>query len=500
MKKLFVGLMALLLLRGCHQNQKMSYFMLTNDQQLNALYNSEGEQITDYEYQSFQKIGSQGYIVTNTNEQVGYISRDGEEIIPFGEYATLESVDDMFYATKKVENKEDQENKDDKESVLINQFVQENLYVLNDEGEILYQADNSTAIMKSGLPVIQKDKEYIVLYQNGEELYKGQDVVSYVSQYASAKSVVVGFKDKNHFYYNVSDDEKSFDIQIDKGTYQFLIQNNKGCILNDEKLKSMIYIDFEKKEASQNNIAINDAYFDDKDNIVLTSQDKTYIYPIGGVPTLINSYYFDAQTYVIREDDVYGPHHIYKSGVPLGTLENCQLYPEVKQLYFEVFPVYVQNKGYVYYNFSNKQEIEQTYIEAQPFDASHRAIVKASEEGYSLIDEKGQILTKKTYYRMEYIDSSYYAVYNENGMYGIIDITGEEVFPIEYTSLPATPLIEYNDQNYMMLNKNGRSYIYDINNDMEELFSVEGDLTFHKDGYFSDEYHHYYTIEGKNIN
>lgn len=494
MKKLIVGFMALLLLTGCHQSQKINYFMLTNEQKLSALYNSKGKQITDYEYQSFQKVGSQGYIVTNAKKQVGYISLDGEEIIPMGEYETLQSVDDMFYATKKVEK----DNKDTKEKSSTNQFVNENLYVLDKEGNLLYQADESTAIMPSDLPVIKKGKEYIVLYQNGEELYRGQEAVRYVCQYSSAKSVIIGFKEKNQFYYNVKDKEKCFDIQIDKGDYQFLIQNENGCIVNDEKLKSMIYIDFTKKKAIQNQIAIKDAYYDEKGNIILTSNDKTYIYPVGGVPILINTYYFDSKTYLVREESVYGPHHIYQKGVSTGALENCQLYPEVQELQFEVFPVYIQNKGYVYYGFDNKQAIEQTYVEAYPFDASHTAIVKENNKGYSLIDENGQILTKNTYYRMKYIGSSYYAVYNEAGMYGIIDTTGEEIFPIEYTYLPEMPIIEYEEENYLMLNKNGRTYVYDINNEMEELFSVEGDLIFHKEGYFSNEYH-YYTIEGESI-
>ena len=107
MKKLFAGFMALLLLSGCSQNQKVNYFMLTNDQKLSALYNSEGEQITDYQYQSFEKVGNRGYIITNAKKQVGFIDLDGDEIIPVGEYETLESVDDMFYATKKVEKKKD---------------------------------------------------------------------------------------------------------------------------------------------------------------------------------------------------------------------------------------------------------------------------------------------------------------------------------------------------------------------------------------------------------
>ena len=109
MKKLFAGFMALMLLSGCSQNQKVHYFMLTNDQKLSALYNSEGEQITEYQYQSFERVGNLGYIVTNSQKQVGLISLEGDEMIPMGEYETLESVDQMFFATKKEEKKKAKE-------------------------------------------------------------------------------------------------------------------------------------------------------------------------------------------------------------------------------------------------------------------------------------------------------------------------------------------------------------------------------------------------------
>ena len=74
MKKIFVGLITLLLLVGCSQNQKLNYFMLTNDKELSALYNSEGEQITEYQYQSLERVGNLEYIVTNSQKQVGLIS------------------------------------------------------------------------------------------------------------------------------------------------------------------------------------------------------------------------------------------------------------------------------------------------------------------------------------------------------------------------------------------------------------------------------------------
>lgn len=114
-----------------------------------------------------------------------------------------------------------------------------------------------------------------------------------------------------------------------------------------------------------------------------------------------------------------------------------------------------------------------------------KAIVKINDKGYSLIDEKGQVLTKEYYYRIKYIGSSYYAVYNETGAFGVIDGTGSVIFEQGYTSLPDEAIVNYDEKNYMILGKNGRSFVYDIEDDMKEIFSQEGDVVFNPKGYFA---------------
>lgn len=47
----------------------------------------------------------------------------------------------------------------------------------------------------------------------------------------------------------------------------------------------------------------------------------------------------------------------------------------------------------------------------------------------------------------------------------------------------------------MILGKNGRSFVYDIEDDMKEIFSQEGDVVFNPKGYFAIG-HQYYTFEG----
>ncbi|MEG0367589.1 MAG: hypothetical protein RR585_12185, partial [Coprobacillus sp.] len=394
---------------------------------------------------------------------------------------------------------DDKKETPEKKAVNYNEFQYTNLYVLNEKGEVLYTAGKDIGIKKSGLPIIYNKtaKEWTVLYHKGEELYKGKDQVVYANQKGYSESVVIGFKNNEKFYYfNEDDKKKNIELTFKElGTFKILAQDEKGVILNDSTLKSMIYVDLEKGVYYQNSVGITGAYFDDSKNIILTAPGKLFVYPVGKVPVLMNSYYLSADTYATRSGVVYGPHSIYKNGKTTGDLENCQLYPDAYRIYSEIFPVYQKNKGYQYYNFDCKNVIKDIYLEAHPFDENLRAVVKIKEDGYSLIDNSGAVMTKDYYYNIKYIGSSYYAVYNKSGLYGIVDINGEEIVPIEYTSLPEKPIVRYNNTDYLVLNKNGRGIVYDIKDDMEVIFSKEGNVILNEDGYFSVG-NQYYTFDG----
>lgn len=494
MKKLLICILAVFMLTGCTREKKTSTFMITRDNTLYALYNHEGKQLTDYSYKTFQEIEGSGYIVTDAKDQKGFISLEGEEIIPFGEYASLEATDQMLYATKNVEMKENDQNKP------VNQgLIKSNLYVLNNEGKVLYSADEKTGIIKSGLPIIQIDNQYIVLYHNGEELYKDKQVVQYAYQADESQVVVMGFENQSQFFFFSEEKDKDVELTIkEKGHFKILAYNIEGAVLNDATAKSMIYVDFKNQTYYQNTIGIQEAQFDESGNIMLKGTQGTFVYPIGKAPVLMTSYYLSSYTYVSRSTDIYGPHLVFKDGNNTGELSNCQLYPQPMHVYSEIFPVYQRGKGYQYYNFDNKLVIDKIFLAAEPFDQNERAIVKIKEDGYSLIDNTGKELTEKRYYQIKYIGSSYYAVYNESGMFGILDMDGKELFSMEYTSLPETPVVEYESNTYLVLNKNGRSFVYDVQDDMNEIFSHEGNVIFSDKGYFQIE-NQYFTFEGEEI-
>ncbi len=499
MKKILVFITLMILLVGCSQKKEETTFMLPYDDTYYALYNQDGEQLTDPLYKSFEEIEDIGYIITDENDQVGLISLNGKEIIPCGDYETLESTSQMFYATKEEQEEtddvQDEEDKDEQEETSL--FQNSNLYILDNDGEVLYSADENTGIMKSGLPVIQTEDQYIVLYQQGEELYHDQTAVQYA--YQGEMSAIIGFDDEMTLFVFFEDsDQDDIEMTIEgQGTYKIIAESVSGIVLNDEDAKSMIYVDLATQTSYQYDIAIQEATFDGS-TIFLKYDDQVYIYQVGEKPVKMNTYFLSSSAYIIHSSDIYGPHTIYSNMEQVATLENCQLYPIAQRIYSEIFPVYVKDEGYQYYNFQGEKVIDQSYIYANPFDDCNTAIVQVSDDGYTLIDTEGNILLENEYYQIKYIGSSYYAIYNENGTFGIVNNNGNEVFAMEYTSLPETPIVIGEGYSYMLLTKNGRSYVYDMNEDMQEILSQEGDIVYNEKGYFQIG-EQYYTLEGERI-
>lgn len=54
------------------------------------------------------------------------------------------------------------------------------------------------------------------------------------------------------------------------------------------------------------------------------------------------------------------------------------------------------------------------------------------------------------------------------------------------------------ERKYLTLNKNGRSYVYNMDDNMKNIFSIEGDIVLHEEGYFTSG-QSYYTMSGKKM-
>lgn len=341
-----------------------------------------------------------------------------------------------------------------------------------------------------------------MLYQDGQEFASGEEEIVSAYQVGHGKCIIVNYKDYSAFY-DFAHNEKGQLTEIDDaGNYAIVAVGSlegNTAILYDKTSQGLVGIDREKQQPYYIKFAVNQVNYDDSNNILLTQGQKTYVYVFGKQPVQLTTYYKDGVKYLTRSTQIYGPHQVHGEQEEIKELNDCQLYPAPYLIMKDIYPVYMKKKGYMYYDFAGQSVIKDVYLDAEPFDINGVAIVKKDEKGYSLINESGSVQTTEPYAQIKAIGGEFYAVYKENGSYGIVNSNGKEILPLEYTTLPRSAYFQYQNREYLLLNKNGRSYLYDIKEDMEEVLSIEGALEFDEKGYFIDG-NVYYTFDGERIN
>ena len=116
MKKIAAGLLAIMLLTGCSNNNNEQTLFVENSKEKYALVDLEGESKTKFIYDKYETVGNSGFIVVQ-DDKYGYILNDGSEAIKLGKYKKLESIANMLVGYDK----------------------DENITILNSEGKKLYQ-------------------------------------------------------------------------------------------------------------------------------------------------------------------------------------------------------------------------------------------------------------------------------------------------------------------------------------------------------------------------
>lgn len=359
--------------------------------------------------------------------------------------------------------------------------------VLNTKGKVLYKSSTKSGLLKTDLPVIVKGKTYKVV-NNGKTLYAGKKKVYYASSIDDAS--IVGFEDSINVYFK--NGKKSSIKEV--GNYSILASRKNQAILYDADNQNTLAVIGTK--IYSNDYALTGAQITDKNNIVLTAGDTVSLYRTGEiVPT--NSNFKDNTHFISRNKKIaYGPHTVY-NGKKTSELKNVQVYPYAHELTVSRYPGFVKGKGYAYYDFNGKK-VSPYYQEANQYDENKCAIVQLKNGKYELINAEGENVLKSSYPRLEFIGNSYYAAYNKNGQFKVYDCNGKEALSDVYTKIPEKAAIVFDGHPYLALEKNGRSYIYDVDNDMKEIYSIEKEIVLHDEGYFTigDQY---YTLTGQKI-
>lgn len=359
--------------------------------------------------------------------------------------------------------------------------------VLNTKGKVLYKSSAKTGLLKTNLPVVVKDKTYKVI-NNGKTIYEGKKKVYYASSYEDAS--IVAFNDSINIY--LKNGKKTSIKEV--GNYSILAARKDQAILYDAYNQNTLGVIGTK--VYSNDYALTSAEITKKNNVVLTAGDVVSLYKDGQIiPT--NSNYKDNTHFISRNKKIaYGPHTVY-NGKKKTELKGVQVYPYAYELTVSRYPGFVKSKGYAYYDFNGKK-VSPYYQEANQYDENKCAIVQLKNNKYELINAEGENVLKESYPRLEFIGNSYYAAYNKNGQFKVYDCNGKEALSDIYTKIPETAAIVFDGHPYLALEKNGRSYIYDVDNDMKEIYSIEKEIVLHEEGYFTigDKY---YTLTGQKI-
>ena len=359
--------------------------------------------------------------------------------------------------------------------------------VLNTKGKVLYKSSAKTGLLKTNLPVVVKDKTYKVI-NNGKTIYEGKKKVYYASSYEDAS--IVAFNDSINIH--LKNGKKTSIKEV--GNYSILASRKDQAILYDAYNKNTLGVIGTK--VYSNEYALTRAEITKRNNVVLTAGDVVSLYKDGQIiPT--NSNYKDDTHFISRNKKIaYGPHTVY-NGKKTTELKGVQVYPYAYELTVSRYPGFVKGKGYAYYDFNGKK-VSPYYQEANQYDENKCAIVQLKNNKYELINAEGENVLKESYPRLEFIGNSYYAAYNKNGQFKVYDCNGKEALSDIYTKIPETAAIVFDGHPYLALEKNGRSYIYDVDNGMKEIYSIEKEIVLHEEGYFTigDKY---YTLTGQKI-
>lgn len=474
MKKILIALLAIVMITGCSTSKKTQTLFVEKNKKY-ALCDTEGDLKTKFKYTSYQDVQDEGYLVS-IDKKTSYISKDGKDVIAYKKGVTLSALESMIIA------------KDEK-----------GLYTLyNLSGKILYKENKKTKISLYGLPVIYKNKKYSVLDGNGDVLVTSKKKITYASVYNSS-FILVGYEKKSVFY------DTSSNSQIDEnglstkliGQYDIMNQDyKKGFLVYDQKQKMFGYVDLKGKLIFKKNIEVTSAKFSGS-TIVVTNNDQIRLFSINGKEDAIaTTYYKNINNYLVKNASyIYGPHKFVENG-KTKDVTGIQLNPKVSYVNGKMFPVYVQNKGYQYYTFSGKKALKTIFKDAQDFDKNGLAVVSKDGEKYYLMNKDGKKVSKN-YVSIQCLDKGYYAAYETNSKYEVIDKEGQVV--INDYFMAEGQIFEFDGVVYGILNKSGTTYLYNMD-DQESVFSLEGEYVLYQDMYLMKKNHKaYYDLEGNVI-
>lgn len=465
MKKVMILFIISVILVGCGASHQ--YIMIQNARDEYGLFKVGSDEEPEYMYDGYQKTKGAGYIVQH-GEEVGYISASGEELITIGKYPKLEALKQLIVAY----------NDDDE------------IHLYDKKGKQLYADDE---VIISELPIIHQGDAYTVLSGDGSELLTTDEEIKYVSL-MNTTEIIVGYDQNIEVYNMTTKEQNTIDLS---GQYVHMDEHeDEGYLLYDEKSEKIAYVTPELDVAFTLSKQVDTVFFDVNSNIIAKKDGSIWLLSKDGEKEQeINSYYQTHKTYVVKNSDyVYGPHLFYLDGEETE-VEGIQLDPLAAFSRYDIFPVFVREKGFQFYTFAGEPAFDTVYRRASSFDRNGRSIVSVDGVAFYLVDTNNNA-TSEEYVKIEFIGRTFYAAYTTDNRYEIIDSDGNIL--IDTYFMGDTQLVTYQNERFGIFGNSGKSFVYDMQT-FELLFSCEGSVEFNKEGYFVNDNKVYYDMKGEKI-
>lgn len=471
-----------------------SFFIKDNNKY--ALFNINGEQLTDFMFDSIGEFINNTALVKK-DDQNGVINENGDMVIDFGKYEYIHSAAGLY----EVENKKG-------ESLLV-----------NNQDKVLYVLDDTYIDAIDTHIILEDDEKFDILN------YKGNKIKTFTK--TNNEEINDNFHtEEENGYVVVSFNNKVtlLNLNTEKEILSFSA-SQEFCIDDDSEKDDLIILRtctriFEEEENMAYKLVRNNKLYDlegkcehitknNNKDIICTNHDKKYLIDENGEINLEvdNVFYKDKNTYIKKPDSIKNEINIYNNGTQIKTLTCYNSYYDFNNtytkeyLYADLFPCYVNKDNYEYYNLNGEKAFDKVFDSAEFFDKNKRAIVKEESKSY-LIDDKGNQISEK-YDKIEaaYLNSKYYIVSN-NGKVGLIDDLGKEIFPCEYKKIDFSRIkIKIENSEYIILETADSKYLlYNLEKNTEKaLATLSAHPVFHSN-YFeittSDTIQYYSYING----
>lgn len=459
-------------------------FWIRNDENLYALFDINGKQLTKFNYKSVgSKFVNGTTYVKNNDDQYGIISENSKMIADFGKYSYISQITGLYEVRDENYNK----------------------YLIDGNGNVLYDLKNYsvTSYDSESFFLLKKDETYYVLNYEGKELTSfpiersaDSPVTSekgdYISIFYNNKEYIINPYSKKLI--NTFDSTSAFCIKSISKNGGILLNSCANWSINKEQTFYKIIKDNKINDLPEECTSIN--FDENDDNIVCQNNDGRFLlndkYQKGikiSTNIYVDKVYSDNKGYayerinsnnlVLRVDFIQNENTVKSV--------SCR---ELKDSGYMANGLYILQKHYTdgceretggyyeYYNTSGEKMFGRSFSSVSPFDKNNLAIVKEDNaKGYSLIDTQGKQVGN-VYESIKLSDYSNYYIVSNDKMYGIVNENGKEILPCKYSR------VEITNKNYAKLKtSDSKSIIFDLSRNKEilSLEDSESNVTLSKD-------------------